>query len=117
VLFTPHLAPMVRGILATCYARPTNASLTTGSALELLADFYADEPFIVVDEAPPSTKATLGANTVHITARVDERTGWLVALSALDNLVKGASGQAIQCANIALGLDETAGLPTVGLMP
>ncbi|MEC7914953.1 MAG: N-acetyl-gamma-glutamyl-phosphate reductase, partial [Actinomycetota bacterium] len=65
----------------------------------------------------PSTKATLGANTVHITARVDERTGWLLIISALDNLVKGASGGAVQCANIALGLDETSGLPTSGLMP
>ena len=83
----------------------------------MLAQRYADEPFVIVDEASPSTKATLGANTVHITARVDERTGWLLTISALDNLVKGASGGAVQCANIALGLDETAGLPTSGLMP
>ena len=117
VLFTPHLAPMVRGILATCYARPIAPSFSTQNALELLEQFYADEPFIVVDETSPSTKATLGANTVHITARVDERTGWLLIISALDNLVKGASGAAIQCANIALGLDETSGLPTSGLLP
>jgi len=117
VLFTPHLAPMVRGILATCYARPTRSGFTTADAIDVIAEHYADEPFVVVDEASPSTKATLGSNTVHITARVDERTGWLLTLSALDNLVKGASGGAIQCANIALGLDETAGLPTVGLMP
>jgi N-acetyl-gamma-glutamyl-phosphate reductase len=117
ILFTPHLAPMVRGILATCYARPSDASFSTAQALELLAHTYADEPFVVVDEASPSTKATLGANTVHMTARVDERTGWLLTISALDNLVKGAAGGAIQCANIALGLDETAGLPTSGLMP
>ena len=117
VLFTPHLAPMVRGILATCYARPTRDGFTTADALGLLADFYADEPFVVVDESSPSTKATLGANTVHLTARVDERTGWLLTLSALDNLVKGASGGAVQCANVVFGLDETAGLPAVGLMP
>ncbi len=117
VLFTPHLAPMVRGILATCYARPTQAGFGTDEALALLADAYADEPFVVVDESSPSTKATLGANTVHLTARVDERTGWLMTLSALDNLVKGASGGAVQCANVVFGLDETAGLPTVGLMP
>ena len=117
ILFTPHLAPMVRGILATCYARPSDPSFSTEQALEVLAQSYAEEPFIVVNEASPSTKATLGANTVHKTARVDERTGWLLTISALDNLVKGAAGGAIQCANIALGLDEVAGLPTSGLMP
>lgn len=117
ILFTPHLAPMVRGILATCYARPSDASFSTDQALELLTEFYAQEAFVVVDEASPSTKATLGANTVHITARVDNRTGWLLTISALDNLVKGAAGGAVQCANIALGLAETVGLSTSGLMP
>ena len=117
ILFTPHLAPMVRGILATCYARPSDASFSTDQALELLTEFYAQEAFVVVDEASPSTKATLGANTVHITARVDNRTGWLLTISALDNLVKGAAGGAVQCANVALGLEETAGLSTRGLMP
>lgn len=117
VLFTPHLAPMVRGILATCYARPTSSDFTTADAMHLLHDTYADEPFIVVDDASPSTKATLGANSVHLTARVDERTGWLLTLSALDNLVKGASGGAVQCANVVFGFEETAGLPLVGLMP
>ena len=116
ILFTPHLAPMNRGILATCYARPTGG-LDTSSALGLLADFYADEPFIVVDERSPSTKATLGSNTAHLTARVDPRTGLLVVLCAIDNLVKGASGQAVQCANLALGLDEAAGLSSIGLYP
>ena len=117
ILFTPHLAPMVRGILATCYARPSDPSFSTDQALELLTEFYAQEAFVVVDEASPSTKATLGANTVHITARVDNRTGWLLTISALDNLVKGAAGGAVQCANIALGLEETVGLSTSGLMP
>jgi N-acetyl-gamma-glutamyl-phosphate reductase len=119
VLFTPHLAPMNRGILATCYARPTASAgdLTTDDALQCLADHYADEPFIVVSERSPSTKATLGSNTAHLTARSDPRTGFVVALGAIDNLVKGASGQALQCANLALGLDETLGLPTVGVYP
>lgn len=116
VLFTPHLAPMTRGILATCYARPTAAAANV-DPLQVLAEFYANEPFVVVSQTPPSTKATLGSNTVHITARRDERTGWIVVLAALDNLVKGASGQAVQCANAALGLDETLGLPTIGLYP
>lgn len=116
VLFTPHLAPMVRGILATCYARPT-AALSTAAVLEALHDAYDAEPFVVVTEDPPSTKATSGSNVAHVTARVDARTGWVVALCALDNLVKGASGQAIQCANAALGLAETSGLPIAGIYP
>jgi len=116
VLFTPHLAPMNRGILATCYARPTG-STSTADVLAVLQDAYAGEPFVVVREAPPSTKATLGSNACHITARADERTGWVVALAALDNLGKGASGQAIQCANLMLGFPEAMGLPVAGVYP
>ncbi len=119
VLFTPHLAPMNRGILATCYARPADAvaAPTTADLLALLRDAWAGEPFVVVTEGSPSTKATAGSNSVHVTAMADERTGWVVALAALDNLVKGASGQAIQCANLMLGLPEAAGLPVVGMWP
>jgi N-acetyl-gamma-glutamyl-phosphate reductase len=116
VLFTPHLAPMNRGILATCYARPTHA-VTTDHVLDVLHAAYDHEPFVVVSENPPSTKATLGSNTAHLTARADDRTGWVVSLCAIDNLVKGASGQAVQCANLALGLPETAGLSAVGMYP
>jgi N-acetyl-gamma-glutamyl-phosphate reductase len=118
VLFTPHLAPMVRGILATCFARPgPGTTPTTDSVLAALHDAYDAEPFVVVTLDPPSTKATAGANVAHVTARVDPRTGWVLSLCALDNLVKGASGQAIQCANAALGLPETTGLPTAGVYP
>jgi N-acetyl-gamma-glutamyl-phosphate reductase len=117
VLFTPHLAPMNRGILATCYARPAAPGVTTADVLAAVREAWAGEPFVVVTESPPSTKATLGANTVHVTAVADTRTGWVVALAALDNLVKGASGQAVQCANLMLGLPEGAGLPTVGTFP
>jgi N-acetyl-gamma-glutamyl-phosphate reductase len=121
VLFTPHLVPMVRGILATCYARPTgaakSATLTTDDVMGALHAAYDNEPFIVVTDQPPSTKATAGSNCAHVTARVDPRTGWVLSLCALDNLVKGASGQAIQCANAALGLPETTGLPLGGLYP
>ena len=119
VLFTPHLAPMARGILATCYARTsaTRAALSTMDVMDALHEAYDDEPFVVAIDTPPSTKATAGSNTAHVTARVDPRTGWVVALCALDNLVKGASGQAIQCANAALSLPETTGLPTAGLYP
>ncbi len=116
VLFTPHLAPMVRGILATCYARPAG-ELTTDGALGILRDAYAGEPFVVVSDRSPSTKATTGSNSAHLTARVDQRTGWLVVLAALDNLVKGAAGQAVQCANAVLGLPETTGLPLAGQYP
>jgi N-acetyl-gamma-glutamyl-phosphate reductase len=114
VLFTPHLAPMNRGILATCYARPTG-STSTEEVLACLAAAYDGEPFVVVSERSPSTKATLGSNAAHLTARADPRTGYVLALGAIDNLVKGASGQAIQCANLALGLDEALGLPTTGM--
>jgi N-acetyl-gamma-glutamyl-phosphate reductase len=118
VLFTPHLAPMSRGILATCYARPA-AGKTSGTddLLALLDQAWADEPFVVVSDRPPSTKATLGSNTVHVTALADPRTGWVMALAALDNLVKGASGQAVQCANLMLDLPESTGLTTTGLYP
>jgi N-acetyl-gamma-glutamyl-phosphate reductase len=116
VLFTPHLAPMSRGILATCYARPSGP-LTTASLLDALREAYRDEPFVVVLDSSPSTKATLGSNAVHLTARYDERTGWVLVLCAIDNLAKGASGGALQSANVALGLDETAGLVVTGLAP
>jgi N-acetyl-gamma-glutamyl-phosphate reductase len=118
VLFTPHLAPMTRGILATCYARPApGPAPSTESLLAELADAYAGEPFVVVREGSPSTKATWGSNAAHLTARYDERTGWVIVLAAIDNLVKGASGQALQCANLLLGLPETAGLSAAGVYP
>jgi N-acetyl-gamma-glutamyl-phosphate reductase len=117
VLFTPHLAPMTRGLLATCYARPAATATDKPDPLAALHDAYVHEPFVVVADASPSTKATAGSNTAHVTARYDERTGWIVAICAIDNLVKGASGQAVQCANLALQLDETAGLPLIGLYP
>jgi N-acetyl-gamma-glutamyl-phosphate reductase len=116
VLFTPHLAPMSRGILATCYARPA-AAVTTDDLLAALAGSYAAEPFVSVRTTPPSTKATLGTNAAHLTARFDGRTGTVVVLCAIDNLTKGASGGALQSANVALGLQETAGLASVGLLP
>ncbi|HEY3486187.1 MAG TPA: N-acetyl-gamma-glutamyl-phosphate reductase [Ilumatobacteraceae bacterium] len=117
LLFTPHLVPMNRGILATCYARPAVDGLSTDRLLDVLHAQYDDEPFVVVTHESPSTKATLGSNAVHITARYDARTGTVMVISALDNLTKGASGGAVQAANVALGLDEAAGLSLVGLMP
>lgn len=116
VLFTPHLAPMNRGILATCYARPAQ-KVTSASLLACLAGFYRDEQFVTVGTPSPSTKATLGSNAVHITARFDERTGTVMVIAAEDNLTKGASGGAVQSANVALGLPEAEGLTNVGLYP
>jgi N-acetyl-gamma-glutamyl-phosphate reductase len=116
VLFTPHLAPMSRGILATCYARAARP-MAAEAPLEALRNAYADEPFVHVSERAPSTKWTTGSNAVFLTARYDERTGRVLAIAALDNLVKGAAGQMIQCANLMLGLDEAAGLSRVGVWP
>jgi N-acetyl-gamma-glutamyl-phosphate reductase len=113
LLFTPHLAPMNRGILATCYAQAKGPC----DPLAVLAEAYANEPFVHVAAEPPQTKWTLASNSVHLTARYDERTGRILAIAALDNLTKGAAGQMIQCANLMLGLDETAGLPIAGVWP
>ncbi len=118
VLFTPHLVPMSRGILATCYARPAaGTSPTTESLLATMTEAYAGEPFVAARPASPSTKATLGTNAVHLTVRHDPRTGWVLAIAAIDNLTKGASGGAIQSMNVALGLPEEAGLTKVGMFP
>jgi N-acetyl-gamma-glutamyl-phosphate reductase len=117
VLFTPHLVPMTRGILATCYARPASSGLTTTALLDHYRDFYAGEPFVAVIDEPPSTKATLAGNAVHLTVRADPRTGTVLAIAAEDNLVKGAAGQAVQNANLLLGLDEASGLSAIGITP
>ena len=117
VLFTPHLAPMNRGILATCYAPATASVSSTDDVLGALVKAYAEEPFVVVSERIPSTKATLGSNCAHLTARYDQRTGTVISICAIDNLVKGTAGQAIQCLNLMAGLPETLGLPVVGLTP
>jgi N-acetyl-gamma-glutamyl-phosphate reductase len=113
VLFTPHLVPMTRGILATCYGEAAEAC----DPLAVLRDAYSAEPFVHVTEQPPATKWVSGSNGAQLTARYDERTDRVVALSAIDNLGKGAAGQMIQCANLMLGLDETAGLTTIGVYP
>ena len=113
LLFTPHLAPMNRGILATCHG----VARAPCDPLAALAEAYAGEPFVFVSERPPSTKWTYGSNAVHLTARYDPRTGRILALAALDNLVKGAAGQMVQCANLMLGFEETAGLAQAGVWP
>jgi N-acetyl-gamma-glutamyl-phosphate reductase len=116
ILFTPHLVPMQRGILSTCYA-PLAAGATRADLVGALDAAYDGEPFVRVVDVPPQTRWTVGSNTCVVAAFADERTGTAVLLAALDNLVKGAAGQAIQCANLMLGLDETAGLAAAGLLP
>jgi N-acetyl-gamma-glutamyl-phosphate reductase len=113
VLFTPHLVPMTRGILATCYGEAEAPC----DPLHALQEAYASEPFVHVTDQPPATKWVAGSNGVQLTARYDERTGRVLALSAIDNLGKGAAGQMIQCANLMHGLDESAGLTTIGVYP
>jgi N-acetyl-gamma-glutamyl-phosphate reductase len=113
--FTPILAPMPRGILATVTARPVADTPPS----HVLREAYADEPFVHVlpDGAWPHTAATMGSNSCHLQATVDADSGRVVVVSAIDNLGKGAAGQAVQCANIMLGLPETAGLAANGVAP
>jgi N-acetyl-gamma-glutamyl-phosphate reductase len=116
VSFTPHLAPMSRGLLSTVRAR-LRGTLTDSDATSVLREAYEDEPFLRVLEDWPSTKATSGSNVAHVAARVDRRTGWLICSAAIDNLGKGAAGQALQNANLALDLPEHLGLEATGMWP
>ena len=119
VSFTPLLAPMPRGILATCTARLAPRAPGVPGPREALAAAYADEPFVhLVPEGHwPSTAATAGSNAVHLQAAADGHAGRAVVVAVLDNLVKGAAGQAVQIANLMLGLPETAGLSVNGVAP
>jgi len=118
VSFTPTLAPMPRGILATCTARVKHglAAATVRAAWEAA---YGDEPFVhLLPEGQwPRTADVLGSNNIHLQVALDERTGRVIAVAAVDNLTKGTAGAAVQCANLALGLPEIAGLPTAGVAP
>ena len=116
--FTPTLAPMARGILATCTARLASADAATGLRGALTAA-YRGEPFVHVlaEGRWPSTGATLGSNATHLQVAADTHDGRAIVVSALDNLGKGAAAQAIQIANIMLGLPETAGLTAHGVVP
>lgn len=117
VYFAPHLMPMTRGILATCYA-PLNAAFPAERLLGLYRDAYRDEPFVrVLDTELPQTKATLGSNFCDVAVRVDPDRRLAVAVSAIDNLVKGAAGQAIQNMNLMFGFPESEGLWAPGIYP
>ena len=118
VSFTPLLVPMSRGILATCSA-PLARDVSAEEAHETYAKAYADEPFVHVLPAGqwPQTQSVTGSNAVHVQVTVDEAARRLVAVGAVDNLAKGTAGAAVQCMNLALGLDEGTGLTTIGLAP
>lgn len=118
VSFTPTLAPMPRGIIATCTAR-LRPGAVPASVRAAWAETYADEPFIrlLQEGSWPRTADTLGANTVAIQVTVDGRTDRLIAIAAIDNLTKGTAGGAVQSANLALGFEETMGLPISGVAP
>jgi N-acetyl-gamma-glutamyl-phosphate reductase len=118
VSFTPTLVPMSRGILATCSA-PLAPGTDAQQARAAYEKAYGDEPFVqLLPEGQwPTTAAVLGANTVQLQLAVDPDAGRLIVVAAVDNLTKGTAGAALQCANLALGLPETTGLPLVGVAP
>lgn len=116
VTFTPHLVPMQRGILTTIYATAV-AETRLADLRGALEEAYGQEPFVSLVEGSPETRWIVGSNRALISVHLDERTGTAVLISAIDNLIKGAAGQAVQVANLMLGLDETAGLPLEGWMP
>ena len=122
ITFAPHLVPMTRGILTTAYAPLASGKIAADKKgrqelLQLYREFYQDEPFVRVVEHPPHTKHTWGNNTCFVHPTIDLRTGRLIAISAIDNLVKGAAGQAIQNMNLMLGLPEATGLGALAIYP
>jgi N-acetyl-gamma-glutamyl-phosphate reductase len=116
VVFTPHLVPIQRGELATV-TLPAVPGIGRDDLLAALESAYRDRPFVQVVDHPPQSRWVVGSNRALVTAYHDEAAGSIVALAAIDNLLKGAAGQAVQAANIALGLPETEGLPRQGFMP
>lgn len=118
VSFTPHLVPMPRGIFITLHLAGKDG-LTTESLTRIYQDFYANEPMVAVlpETTLPRTKAVLGSNRCHLAVRADERTGQIIVLAVLDNMVKGAAGQAVQNMNLLFGLPETTALTELGIWP
>jgi len=112
VQFTPHLVPMQRGILSTC-----SAGLVATGIGDALREAYAAAPFVDVIDQPPQTRWVVGSNRALVHAAEDRHTGRAIVTVAIDNLGKGAAGQAVQCANLALGLPETTGLTAAGWLP
>ncbi len=119
VQFTPHLIPMVRGILATVYATLRDPGLVRDDLITIYSAFYRSSPWVKICSSGiyPQTKWASGSNTCYIGLEVNPRTGRVIVMSVIDNLIKGQAGQAIQCLNIMMGWDETLGLPKVGFYP
>ena len=122
VTFLTHLVPMTRGILSSCYARLKDGAFASAAeaekaVVELYQDFYQDEPFVKVCAEPPQTKQTWGNNLCLVYLFVDARTGRLIVISCLDNLVKGAAGQAVQNMNLMLGMPESTALEPLAIYP
>ncbi|MBE9056768.1 N-acetyl-gamma-glutamyl-phosphate reductase [Sphaerospermopsis sp. LEGE 08334] len=119
VQFTPHLIPMVRGILATVYATLRDPGLVRDDLITIYTAFYRNSPWVKICNSGtyPQTKWACGSNSCYIGIEVDPRTRRVIVMSAIDNLIKGQAGQAIQCMNIMMGWDETLGLPKVGFYP
>ncbi|ARV62246.1 N-acetyl-gamma-glutamyl-phosphate reductase [Nostocales cyanobacterium HT-58-2] len=119
IQFTPHLVPMVRGILATVYATLRDPGLVRDDLITIYRAFYRNSLWVKVCEPGiyPQTKWACGSNLCYIGIEVDPRTGRAIVISAIDNLIKGQAGQAIQCLNIMMGWDETLGLPKLGFYP
>ena len=115
--FVPHLIPMNRGILSTCYARLADAKIDKKKIVDIYKDLYKGERFVKVVDVPPQTKQTLGTNFCLVYPAVDTRTGRLIVVSCIDNLVKGGAGQAIQNMNLMLGFPESTALETLALYP
>jgi len=114
--FLPHLVPMTRGILSACHVRPTRP-VSQAELDALYAEAYDGEPFVSVVETPPATGHVLGSNHARVFAQADERTGRILVIGVIDNLVKGAAGQGVQALNLVFGLPETAGLEALPLAP
>jgi N-acetyl-gamma-glutamyl-phosphate reductase len=114
--FLPHLVPMTRGILSSCHVRPTRP-VTQAELDDLYDAAYRNEPFVQVVADPPATKHVMGSNLCRVWCGVDPRSGRILAIGAVDNLVKGAAGQAVQALNILFGLPETAGLEQYPIAP
>ncbi|MCH8815804.1 MAG: N-acetyl-gamma-glutamyl-phosphate reductase, partial [Chloroflexi bacterium] len=117
VTFVPHRVPMTRGILATCYAPLTDESMGKQAIWDMYHEFYRGEPFVKVTREPPQTKHTLGSNFCLVYPTVDLQAGRLIVVSCLDNLVKGAAGQAVQNMNLMCGLPEDMALESLALYP
>jgi N-acetyl-gamma-glutamyl-phosphate reductase len=115
--FTPHLVPMSRGILSTCYAAPTDATRNASAYTQALAAAYRDSAFVTVVDHPPDTAHVRGSNRAHVGVWYDARASRVIAFGAIDNLVKGAAGQAVQCLNVIRGWPDATGLEAIGLFP